>query len=246
MRNVVQATLTPLLPKRRAARGVGIVVCPGGAFHLLSTWHEGFDVAKWLVARGVAAFVLKYRVVPTPSAEDDALELMRQLTRGTPSEREERWREVDAVTPLAVADGARALQLVREHATKWNVQPDQVGILGFSAGGTVALGTVTAPDPESRPNFVAALYLSLGRPQVWPPADLPPLFLAVANDDPFFEESLRVHQAWRGAQSPVEFHAYQLGGHGFGINDRGLPIDDWPNRFLEWLDWLRPRNDQQG
>jgi acetyl esterase/lipase len=136
------------------------------------------------------------------------------------------------------ADGPRAVETVRTRAGEWGVAPDRVGILGFSAGGSVAIAAGLHDDPAARPDFVAAVYAGTwDEPRV--PPDAPPMFLALATDDQIGERivgaSLRVYDAWRHAGRPVELHAYAAGGHGFGTNRRGLPIDTWPERFHDWL-----------
>jgi acetyl esterase/lipase len=141
--------------------------------------------------------------------------------------------------PLAVLDGKQALRVVREKAALWSIDPQRIGILGFSAGGVVATGVAMQDEPDTRPNFVASMY-SPGWPDGDVPADgLPPLFLAFASDDPVYslvsEGSLRLYTAWRAAGHRVELHIYSRGGHGFGMAQQGWPSDRWVERFREWL-----------
>ena len=161
IRNVVLPTLTAYLPERAKATGTAVVICPGGGFHFLSWDSEGIEVAKWLQARGVAAFVLKYRLLNTGATE---AEFQRHLdflfgrksttpdgkeTIPTPQEEAER----KAVPDLAAADGRQAIRVVRQRAVEWGVAPDRIGILGFSAGGAVTMGVVMQHAADSRPNF---------------------------------------------------------------------------------------------
>lgn len=227
VRNVSQPTLTAFLPDPEKATGTGVVVCPGGAFHFLMVDKEGSDIARWLNARGVAAFVLKYRVYPTP---DDDAELLRIAADLGPHR-----ANMNRVTPMVVADGVQALRTVRQQAARWGIAPDRLGILGFSAGGYVAIGAATSYDTESRPDFAAAMYAA------WPgrevPADAPPLFLAGASDDPLIEirANAALYAAWLAAGRSAELHLYAHGGHGFALNPQGLPVDRWIDRFWEWL-----------
>ncbi|HMP41331.1 MAG TPA: alpha/beta hydrolase [Roseiflexaceae bacterium] len=146
-RNVVTPTLTLYLP--RNATGTGVVVAPGGAHHFLAVDHEGVEVANWLTARGIAAFVLKYRVIET--SDDDQIFLQERL------QIMERLRDrMAAHWPLALADGQQAIRLVRQRAAEWGVRPDRIGMLGFSAGGHLAAGVALANQPRQSAGFHCA------------------------------------------------------------------------------------------
>ena len=224
VRNVTRPTLTVYLPDPAAANGTAVIVCPGGGFRILSIEHEGRDTARWLNSLGVTAFMLKYRLMRTGDAGEKV-----------PAEMAARRK---ALTPLAVADGQQAVRLVRAHAAEWGVNPDRVGIMGFSAGGYVAAAVAPQHDAGSRPAFAAPIYPATPE-DVTAPADAPPLFLAHADDDksvPPINHSIRLYAAWKKAQAPAELHIYARGGHGFGMQKRGLPIDGWTDRLREWLD----------
>jgi acetyl esterase/lipase len=234
-RNVAQPTLTPFLPEPSIATGTAVVICPGGVFHFLADQHEGADVARWLAAAGVAAFVLKYRVLPTAKRDED---LVTQL--------QERFSDLmslmplmQEIEPLAVADGIQALRVVRHNAAAWGIAPNRIGILGFSTGGVVAVGAATRYDEESRPDFAAAAYLAFSASGVTLPPDVPGLFLLAASDDPMaVATSLSLYSAWNDGGHPAELHLYAKGGHGFGMKPQGLPTDQWIARFADWLDAL--------
>jgi acetyl esterase/lipase len=228
VRNVSTPSLEVFLPHPSVAVGTGVIVCPGGAFHFLMVDKEGTEVARWLTARGVAAFVLKYRVAPTPDDDDAFTQQVSDLSA--------RRAEMDRVRPMCVADGLQALRAIRQRASQFDIAPDRLGILGFSAGGAVAAGAATEYDAESRPSFAAPIYAVWNARPV--PADAPPLFLAAATDDPLVpvDHSLALYAAWRAVSRPVELHLYARGGHGFGMNHQGLPSDTWIDRFFGWLD----------
>lgn len=241
VRNVVTPTLTAYLPERAKANGTAVVVCPGGGFHFLSWDSEGTEVAKWLQARGVAAFVLKYRLIDTGATEPEFqrhLDILfgRKSADGkevvqTPAEEAER----KAIPALASADGSQALKLVRQRAAEWGITSNRIGILGFSAGGAVTMGVVMKHDAESLPNFAAPIYGG-GTGGAPIPADAPPLFILVANDDVGASiGSARLYSEWKTAGKSAELHIYSKGGHGFGMNQRGLPVDTWIERFGDWL-----------
>jgi acetyl esterase/lipase len=221
--NVVRPQLIAFLPEAALATGTAVVVCPGGGFRWLAIDYEGIDAAKWLNSLGVAAFVLKYRLIRTgDDGEKDA---------ATMAERRK------ATIPLAVADGQQAIRVVRSHAAEWGLARDRIGIMGFSAGGYVAAAVAMGHDAGSRPDFAAPIYP--GTPEeVTAPPDAPPLFLAAADDDktvPTRNHILRLYTAWNTAGKPVEMHIYARGGHGFGMRKGGLPANAWIDRFREWL-----------
>lgn len=229
VRNVAQPTLTAYLPDPALSAGTAVIVCPGGASHFLSIDMEGTDVARWLNARGIAAFVLKYRLVRT--GDNFPAEVWEALA--DPAKMAERTA---ALRPLILADGQQAVRLVRARAGEWGIAPDRIGILGFSAGGTVAASVAFQHDVDSRPDFAAVIY-SAGRGTVPVPDDAPPLFVLCAADDPMVSPqiSLHLYQGWRAAGHPAELHVYAQGGHGFGMQVRGLPTDTWIERFTDWL-----------
>ena len=221
--NVTHPTITAYIPDAPIATGTAVVICPGGGFRWLSVDNEGADVARWLNSIGVAAFVLKYRLMRTEAG----VEMDRaKIAEG---------RKI--VEPMALADGQQAMRLVRAHAGEWGISKDRIGIIGFSAGGFVASGVALQHDAESRPDFAAPIYPDIPE-NVTPPADAAPLFLVHANDDKSvtpFEHSVRLYEAWKKAGVSAELHIYAQGGHGFGMRKRGLPVDTWPERFRDWL-----------
>jgi acetyl esterase/lipase len=188
---------------------------------------EGTEVANWLNARGVAVFVLKYRVFPTSDDDETFLEIARDAAPHRPN--------MDRVWPMTIADGVQALRTVRQHASRFGVAPDRLGIMGFSAGGAVTAGAATEYDAESRPSFAAPIYAIWQERPV--PADAPPLFLVTAGDDALVDaqNSLSLYSAWKTAGRRAELHVYAEGGHGFALIPQGLPSDSWIDRFWEWL-----------
>jgi acetyl esterase/lipase len=227
VRNITQPTLTAYLPNPAVANGTAVIVCPGGGHQFLSIESEGTDVAHRLNARGVAAFVLKYRVMPTAAGVEDFLAQILSIFQSD--------KPMRAHNPIAVMDGKQAIRLVRTRADEWGIDAERIGILGFSAGGAVAIGAATQYDTQSRPNFAAPIYAALWQELVVP-SDAPPLFLLVANDDPVIKDgSIPMYSAWKNANLPVELHIYAKGGHGFGMTKQDLPTDHWIDRFYEWL-----------
>lgn len=231
VRNVTRPTLTALLPHPSKATGSAVIICPGGGFHALAIDHEGIDVARWLSERGVAAFVLKYRLFATEVRDED---FERQFQENL-SDRNKIREVTKQIGPLAIADGQQAMKVVRQHALEWGLLPQRIGMMGFSAGGGVTIGVALEHDADSCPNFAASIYGALWE-DIKGPADAPPLFIALANDDALtVEPCLALYSAWRAAGHPVELHIYAQGGHGFGVRKQGLPADHWIDRFGEWL-----------
>lgn len=232
VRNVTEPTVTPYLPHPSEATGAAVIVAPGGAFQMLAIDAEGEMVARWLAARGVAAFVLKYRVEPTPP---DAAGFFAAMGR--------RMAEAGArsaasgpppVFQPAIDDGIASVRWVRAHATEFGVDPKRVGMVGFSAGAMNALGTAIANQPGARPDFIGLIYGPMSQAEI--PADAPPLFAALAADDPLFGRgAFGLIDSWRKAGRPVEFHLYQAGDHGFGMRNVGTTATLWPEQFLAWV-----------
>lgn len=240
IRNVTQPTLTAYLPERDKANGTAIIVAPGGAFVHLAIEKEGHNVARWLQARGVAAFVLKYRVADTGTEED--YQKLAAANRARVPQPPTTLVAAPALNPaqqkaaeFATADGRQAVKLVRQRAAEWGIAPDRIGLMGFSAGGMLTMSVVMQHDADSRPNFAAPIYggSTSGLPVA---ADAPPLFIAVADDDQTFSgSSAKLYLEWKAAKRPAELHIYSKGGHGFGLTNRGWPVDSWVERFGEWL-----------
>lgn len=229
-RNIAVPTLTPFLPAPGKATGAAMIVAPGGGFVIASMENEGWPVARWLAAWGITAFVLKYRLEPTPAAPDEfrAAMVQRFMAAASPD-----GRRSLATPASAVADGAAAIRLVRDRADDWHIDRDRVGFLGFSAGAMIGLNIV-AQRGDTRPDCLATIYPSMETQPV--AADAPPLFAAIAADDPLFgRQPYDLPAAWRAADRPVEFHLYRDGGHGFGMGKPGTTSMGWRDDFERWL-----------
>jgi len=232
VRNVTQPTLTPVLPDPAKATGAAVIVAPGGGFLMLSMQTEGFAVAKALADRGIAAFVLKYRLETTPVEGKAFLAAMMARFRSAPN---------DPAAVLAVrhpdpsADALAALRLVRSRAAEWKVDPARVGLIGFSAGAMTALELVQTVPQAEQPAFFGYVYGPQAVETV--PAGAPPMFDAIAFDDPLFRPvTFPIAAAWQRAKRPVELHAYQKGGHGFGgLGAPGTTTTLLLDQFTAWL-----------
>lgn len=232
-RNVTSATLTPFLPDPAKASGAAVIVAPGGGFRTLSMENEGWDVARALAARGVAAFVLKYRLNQTPAEMPAFEESMRQMFAGAARpQRPSPEEQLKAIGPQ-IADARAAFALVRGRAKEWKIDPDRIGMVGFSAGAMLTMATAIAGQ-DAKPAFLGDIYGPLAAMPV--PENAPPLFVALAADDPLFGgPEYGLIDAWRKAGRPVEFHLYEQGGHGFGMYPKTTTSTGWFEAFVSWL-----------
>jgi len=225
VRNVHNPSLTVFLPPKEKATGAAVVICPGGGHRELVFTAEGVQPAEYFNSIGVAAFVLKYR-----------------LGRET--------NTVYSIQKHAREDGQRAMRLVRADASKWNLDPRRIGMVGFSAGGEVvsmvayspADGDASAIDPidrvSCRPDFQIVVYPGpLGIPEMLPP-NAPPAFFLVANDDDSHVRPItNLLEKYRGAKLPIEVHLFARGGHGFNMGSRSKlrTISNWPRLMGDWM-----------
>ena len=217
-------SITPYLPRKDTATRAAVIVIPGGGHRELWVDHEGHHVAKWLSARGIAAFVLEYRLAREPNS-------------------------TYTVDEHALADTQRAIRLVRSRAREWGIVPSRIGVLGFSAGGELAAlasmrfdsGIKDAADAidheSSRPDFQALIYPGSSK-RIIVTKNSPPAFLVCGyKDRPDISQGLaEVYLKFKEAGVPAELHIYASAGHGFGVRDRNRQaVAGWPARFQEWL-----------
>ncbi len=227
--NVTTPTLEVFKPSPDIDTGAAVVICPGGGHYVLAYDKEGTEVAEWLNTIGVTGIVLKYRV---PAREEDR-----------------RWR-------AAVQDAQRAMRVVRANAHEWQIDPERIGILGFSAGGETAALTCLfhneaqyeaideVDDVSARPDFAALIYTGglydeeTGTLRDYIEVDdtTPPMFFVHAMDDGLpAEHSILMSLALKRAGIPTEMHIYGDGGHGFGLRETGSASATWPDRCAAWL-----------
>jgi len=244
--NVSDPTLTVFIPDAAVATGAAVVVAPGGALRILGWDNEGVRAAEWLNSKGVAAFVLKYRTLQTPAAQTPggrgalpgagaAVPRQEMTIRNANANPEPDDARLAEVLRMGIADAQQALRLVRRNATTWRVDPARVGIMGFSAGGGVAVGAALAEKTDASPDFLVSLYgPSLMDVNVRP--DSPPLFIAVGGTHfNVTNGCLALFAAWKAGGRPAEIHVYDMVSAGFGMSRRGLPVDTWTDRLHEWL-----------
>lgn len=228
-RNVTVATLTPFLPDPANETGTAVIVAPGGGFRSLSMENEGSDVARALAARGIAAFLLKYRLIPTPR-DQSAFEKSMAAMFAAAGHRAAQF--TPSLAPQ-LADADAAFALLRKRAAQWHIDPQRIGMVGFSAGAMLTLQTALH-DPHAKPAFIGIIYGPLDAITV--PANAPPMFVALAADDPIFGRGgMGLVQSWMAAKRPVEFHLYEQGGHGFGMYPKTTTSTGWFDAFVRWI-----------
>ena len=229
--NVSEPSLTVFQPSEDKKTGSAVIIAPGGGLYGLSINSEGIDVAQWLVARGVTAFVLKYRLVP--SGEDGTKELSEVFARDPDAA----MKKVGEVLPYSVQDGLNAVAYVRENAKKYGIEQDKIGFMGFSAGGAVTLGVGYQCVALNRPDFLVPIYpWTTAMPVQAPADDAPPVFIVCASDDGvgLAPGSVDLYRSYLDKGISAELHMYSRGDHGFGMKVQGMPSDRWIERFYDW------------
>ncbi len=237
-RNISTATLTPFLPEPGTANGAAVIVAPGGGFRWLSMGNEGWEVAEALAKQGIAAFVLKYRLFPTPEKLEDFSDWMNR-PRPAPTASSDNSSETPPSRPPRMdlsnqlEDAEAAYAMIIDRAEEWGVDTDRIGMIGFSAGAGLTMHS-TLNSKTMKLAFIGPIYGGMGPVDV--PEDAPPMFNVIASDDFLFRGQFGVIDSWYKAGIPVEFHLYQNGGHGFGLGNPDRTSNRWFEAFIHWLD----------
>jgi acetyl esterase/lipase len=238
-RNITTATLTPFFPAPGTANGAAVIVAPGGGFSWLSMGNEGWEVAEALTKQGITAFVLKYRLNPTPESLEDFTAWMNRPRPAAPAPTSDasgsanpapRAPQRDLSNQLADAEAAYAMIVNR--AKEWGVDTNRMGMIGFSAGAGLTMHA-TLNSKTMKLAFIGPIYGGMGPVEV--PKDAPPMFNVIAADDFLFLGQTDVIESWYKAGKPVEFHLYQNGGHGFGLGNPNRTSNRWFDAFIHWL-----------
>ena len=235
-RNISTATLTPFLPEKGRATGAAVIVAPGGGFHWLSMGNEGWEVAEALAKKGIAAFVLKYRLYPTAESLEEFSTWMnrpRPLPQKSddPSKPTTNLMQLDLTNQLEDAEAAYALLI--KNTKEWGIDINRIGMIGFSAGAGLTMHA-TLNSKTMKLAFIGPIYGGMGPVNV--PENAPPMFNVIATDDFLFNGQFGVVDSWFKAKRPVEFHLYQNGGHGFGLGNPDRTSNRWFDAFMHWLE----------
>jgi acetyl esterase/lipase len=235
-RNITVATLTPFLPAPGTANGMAVIVAPGGGFRWLSMGNEGWEVAEALAKKGIAAFVLKYRLHPTDDKLEDFTAWMNRPRTAPPANAAKDTSPPNLLqTDLSnqLADAEAAYGMIIKSASEWGVDTDRIGMIGFSAGAGLTMHS-TLHSKTMKLAFIGPIYGGMGPVEV--PKNAPPMFNVIASDDFLFKGQFGVIDSWFKAGIPVEFHLYQNGGHGFGLGNPNRTSNKWFDAFTHWLD----------
>ncbi len=237
-RNITAATLTPFLPEPGKANGATVIVAPGGGFRWLSMGNEGWEVAEALAEKGIAAFVLKYRLIPTQESLEDFTAWMNR-PRTPPAETSDESKDATPPSPPQwdlsnqLEDAEAAYAMIVKRGEEWGVDTDRIGMIGFSAGAGLTMHS-TMNSETMKLAFIGPIYGGMGPVEV--PENAPPMFNVIATDDFLFRGQFGVVDSWYKAGIPVEFHLYQTGGHGFGLGNPDRTSNRWFDAFIHWLD----------
>ena len=209
-----------------------MIICPGGALLFSAYEKEGVKLAKKLALNGITAIVLKYRTYPRKgSVIDWAGTLWDNPQVAIDSAK--------IILPYSTKDALKAIEVMREKAAKYNINPNKIGLMGFSAGGAVTMEAAYTSISKNQPNFIAPIYpwMDIVKGQKVP-SNKPPAFITCANNDEFREiptSSVQIYQDWIQAEAKVELHMFSEGGHGFGMNKINSPVDRWSQLLIDWI-----------
>ncbi len=234
--NVTTPTLLPFLPEPGKATGAAMIVCPGGGHQILSYSAEGTNVAAWLAERGVAAFVLKYRLIHFATTPEEAFWYVLGLPEPAADRTDPEAARAHRAEAIAMSnnDGRAAVAWVRRHAVEYGIDPDRIGIIGFSAGAGVTASVCFDHDAESRPNLVAPIYGGSFPGEI--PPDAAPLFVVAPElDQRPGLTGISLYTAWQQAKLPAELHYFAACDHGFGYKEDGAPVNDWITLLLHFM-----------
>lgn len=225
--NITQPSL--IVYKPDIANGISIIVCPGGSYYVLNIENEGSKIANALNKKGITVFLFKYRVIR--SFTNDPWNEMMEARKN----RDSLLQKMLPFRNMAIADLDKAILYVRKNANEFNIDPKRVGVMGFSAGGSLAANLAYNFSVDTKPDFVAPIYsviTQITNRNV--KDDAPPLFIAAATDDQLapVTNSINLYSDWINAKKSAELHLYSKGGHGL----KGIPASTWIDRFIEWLD----------
>lgn len=248
-RNISKATLTPFFPEKGKANGATVIVAPGGGYRWLSMGNEGWEVAEALAKKGITAFVLKYRLFPTPESLTDFTAWMNR-PRPAPQKPDDASKSNSPTPPVQMdlsnqlEDAEAAYALIIKNSKEWGVDPNRIGMIGFSAGAGLTMHA-TLHSKTMKLAFIGPIYGGMGPVNV--PENAPPMFNVIASDDFLFKSQFGVIDSWFKAGRPVEFHLYQNGGHGFGLGNPNRTSNRWFEAFMHWLDvnkFLIPKKEE--
>ena len=229
--NVSEPQMDLYLAKGKAVTDKAMIICPGGGLYFLSYVKEGIEVAKKLASNGITAIVLKYRTYPREGS-------VFKWHRAFCCDSKMAIDSAKTILPYSSKDALSAIEMIRNKAKKYNIDPNKIGLMGFSAGGAVTMEATYKSTPKNQPNFIAPIYPWMDivdKQNV--PQNKPPAFISCANDDPLrlAAPSVQIYNDWISANAKAELHMFSEGGHGYGMNDLSIPVGKWSDLLVDWI-----------
>jgi len=208
-----------------------MIICPGGGLFFSAYEKEGTKLAEKLSENGINAIVLKYRLYPREGS------VIKWIS--------DKWENpkmvqdsAKTILPYSSKDALDAIAHIRSNSTKYSVNGNKIGLMGFSAGGAVTMEATYKSDITNEPNFIAPIYpwMAIVEDQKVPKSK-PPAFIACANDDPLLlaAPSVKIYQEWISVGARADLHMFEKGGHGFGMFPKNLPVDSWSDLLVDWI-----------
>ena len=229
--NVSEPQMDLYLAKGKAVTDKAMIICPGGGLYFLSYVKEGIEVAKKLASNGITAIVLKYRTYPREGS-------VYNWHKAFCCDSKMAIDSAKTILPYSSKDALSAIEMIRNKAKKYNIDPNKIGLMGFSAGGAVTMEATYKSTPKNQPNFIAPIYpwMHIVEEQKVP-QNKPAAFISCANDDPLrlAAPSVQIYNDWISANAKAELHMFSQGGHGYGMNDLSIPVGKWSDLLVDWI-----------
>ena len=207
-----------------------MIICPGGGLYFLAYEKEGTVLAKKLASKGITAVVLKYRTYPREGSVINWVDNLWQTSAIVDCAK--------TILPYSAKDALSAIEMIRKNASKFEVDPNKIGLMGFSAGGAVTMQAAYEANENNQPNFIAPIYPWMAIVAAHKvPSNQPPAFISCANDDPLelASPTVAIYNDWIAAGAEADLHMFSKGGHGFGTNKFGIPVDIWSDLLVDWI-----------
>ena len=229
--NISKPEISLYKAKGNSITDKAMIICPGGGLFFSAYEKEGVKLAKKLAQNGITAVILKYRTYPRKGS----------VIKWSQTLWDKPQMAIDSakiILPYSSKDALSAIELIRNNASKYNINPNKIGLMGFSAGGAVTMEAAYTSVIKNQPNFIAPIYpwMDIVDNQKVP-LNKPPAFVSCANDDPLelAAPSVQIYQDWILAGAEAELHMFSKGGHGYGMNKINAPVDRWSQLLIDWI-----------
>jgi len=229
--NISKPEISLYKAKGNSITDKAMIICPGGGLFFSAYEKEGVKLAKKLAQNGITAVILKYRTYPRKGS----------VIKWSQTLWDKPQMAIDSakiILPYSSKDALSAIELIRNNAIKYNINPNKIGLMGFSAGGAVTMEAAYTSVMKNQPNFIAPIYpwMDIVDNQKVP-INKPPAFVSCANDDPLelAAPSVQIYQDWILAGAEAELHMFSKGGHGYGMNKINAPVDRWSQLLIDWI-----------